>query len=113
MSEDELIAKARFAMELRGFSELSSHPEVWKFVAEFAKDYAAKWIWVAEKLPERGLAVLVHTKSGVTTVAYLCVGKPAWQVFGESGNAFDADDEIHYWMPLPLHPQGKGVDGNV
>ena len=71
------------------------------------------WVSVENRLPERGVGVLITDGEDMVTAQRLCVG-PAktftqdnafWAGYGYGG--YDCESEVHeptHWMPLPATP---------
>ena len=86
-------------------------------IAKYARRLAALmeqgWVSVENRLPERGVGVLITDGEDMVTAQRLCVG-PAktftqdnafWAGYGYGG--YDCESEVHeptHWMPLPATP---------
>jgi hypothetical protein len=60
------------------------------------------WIDTKEKLPKRGLVVLIASSGGVIGTGYITEDRD-W--LRSSPGAFSEQPEVTHWMPLPEPPQ--------
>ncbi len=68
-----------------------------------------KWIPVSERLPDIGVSVLMHYKSGLNMTAGFLVDvdedRTMWCAYTDDGFYTDCDYEPTHWMPLPEPPK--------
>lgn len=72
----------------------------------------AEWISVKDRLPECGVSVLIHFKSGLNMAAGFLQDvdedRTMWCAYTDDGFYADCDYEPSHWMPLPEPPkEGK------
>ena len=121
MSEEKQIDYKEFARQMRQVATVfnGTEPavvcskELWESIASTIESFAgyrkqSEWISVEERLPEKGIEVLVALKIGdrvSVDTDRIYFGK--WLNYGKFGCACEKGYVTH-WLPLPEAPKMKG-----
>lgn len=118
MTKEERIKAAEAYAEARGadkdkkaFRTITNHDLYNHTVESYIKGAEAeaesKWVACSDRMPDRGVCVLVFISNGVITCAHTSVksNSKTWQLYGDMQSIFDVKyQEVTHWQPLPPPP---------